>query len=160
MHHGRKKYTRILASLGICLLIGALASFATQTSVQSWYPTLAKPAITPPNEWFGPVWSFLYILMGLSAGMVWSRGFHHLWVKTALYHFGIQLLLNGSWSLVFFGLREPVWALVIISALVVVLLLTIKWFRVVSKTAAWLLVPYLLWVLFAAYLNLRIVQLN
>ncbi len=160
MHHGRKKYLRIVTSVAICLVIGILASFATQSSVESWYPDLEKPSFTPPNSWFAPVWTVLYILMGISAGIVWARGFYHIWVKTALYHFGIQLLLNGSWSLVFFGMRQPGWALLILASLAVVLLLTIKWFRVVSKTASWLLVPYLAWVLFALVLNVRIVQLN
>ena len=81
-------------------------------------------------------------------------------MKTALYHFGFQLLLNGSWSLVFFGLQEPFWAFLIIMALVVLILLTLKWFRVVSKPAGWLMLPYLAWVLFASVLNLSIVQLN
>ncbi|MBC2837845.1 TspO/MBR family protein [Robiginitalea sp. SC105] len=160
MQRSRKKYIRILISVGICLLIGLLAAFATQSSVDTWYPGLAKPTFTPPNSWFGPVWTILYILMGVAAGLVWARGFHHIWVQTALYHFGIQLLLNGTWSLVFFGLRQPAWALAVIAGLVLVLVLTIRCFRVVSKTAAWLLVPYLAWVLFATLLNLRIVQLN
>ena len=160
MRRGRKKYMYIGVSVAVCLLIGFLAGFATQSSVDSWYTTLEKPGFTPPNWLFAPVWTLLYILMGIAAGLVWSRGFYHLWVKTALYHFGFQLLLNASWSIVFFGLQKPMWALLIIAALIVLILLTIRWFRVVSSTAAWLMAPYLLWVVFASLLNLRIVQLN
>ena len=160
MRAQKRTYLRIGISVVVCLLIGALAGFATQSSVGTWYPTLAKPAFTPPDWLFGPVWTLLYLLMGIAAGLVWARGFHHIWVKTALYYFGFQLLVNGSWSLVFFGLQNPQVALVVIWALLVLIVLTIRSFRVVSKRAAWLMVPYLLWVLFASLLNLRIVQLN
>jgi tryptophan-rich sensory protein len=99
-------------------------------------------------------------MMGIAAGLVWSKGFHHLWVKTALYHFGFQLLFNASWSIVFFGLKEPFWGLVVIISLLIILVLTIRWFNIVSKTAAWLLVPYFLWVCFATALNYKIWELN
>jgi benzodiazapine receptor len=155
---------RMLVRIGItvllCLVIGGLSGFATASSVQTWYPNLIKPAFTPPNYLFGPVWTVLYILMGVAAGMVWARGTHHGWVKTALYYFGLQLLLNGSWSLVFFGLKNPTIALVVIFALILTIVLTIRSFRVVSKTAALLMIPYLLWVLFATALNFSIVRLN
>ncbi len=133
---------------------------ATASSVSSWYTTLNKPFFTPPNWLFGPVWTVLYVMMGWAAGLIWSRGFHHLWVKSALYAFGIQLLLNGTWSIVFFGLRSPVWAFVIIVLLAIMIVVTIRQFRVVNKTAAWLLAPYLAWVVFASALNLAIVLLN
>jgi len=113
-----------------------------------------------PNWIFAPVWTLLYIMMGIAAGIVWAKGFYHIWVKTALYHFGFQLLLNAAWSIVFFGFRQPFWALIIILALVIMLLLTIKWFRVVSSLAALLMVPYLLWVCFATVLNYKIWELN
>ena len=160
MNHGRKKYLRILVAISICLTIGFIAGMATQSSVATWYQTLEKPSFTPPNAWFAPVWTLLYILMGCAAGLVWARGLHHRWVKTALYFFGFQLLLNGSWSIVFFGLREPLWALIILVVLLALILITIKWFRIVSKTAAFLLIPYLAWVIFAGCLNAAIVWLN
>jgi tryptophan-rich sensory protein len=122
--------------------------------------TLNKPIFNPPNWVFAPVWSALYIMMGVSAGWVWAKGFHHKWVKTGLYHFGFQLLLNGLWSIVFFGLKQPFYGLLVIMALLVVLSLTIKWFNVVSKFAAILLIPYLLWVCFATALNYKIWELN
>ena len=114
----KRMFTRIGIAVVVCLLIGGLSGFATASSVQTWYPNLVKPAFTPPNYLFGPVWTVLYILMGVAAGMVWARGSHHSWVKTALYYFGLQLLLNGSWSLVFFGLKNPTIALVVIFALI------------------------------------------
>ncbi len=122
--------------------------------------TLNKPSFNPPNWIFAPVWSALYIMMGISAGWVWAKGFHHKYVKTGLYHFGFQLLLNGLWSIVFFGLKQPFYGLLVIMALLVVLSITIKWFNVVSKFAAILLIPYLLWVCFATALNYKIWELN
>jgi len=142
------------------LLIGFLSGFATQSSVTDWYLTLNKPSFNPPNSIFAPVWTVLYVMMGVAAGLVWSKGFHHVWVKTALYHFGFQLLFNALWSIVFFGFKNPLWGLFVIIILLVFILFTIKWFRVVHKTAAYLLIPYLIWVCFAAILNYKIWELN
>jgi tryptophan-rich sensory protein len=99
-------------------------------------------------------------MMGIAAGLVWYRGLHHVWVKTALYHFLFQLFLNLSWSVVFFGLKQPFWALMVIIALIILLVLTIRWFKIADRRAAYLLIPYLLWVLFAAALNFEIWRLN
>ena len=156
----KKSFPKIALSIGICLLVGFLSGFATQSAVVDWYGTLTKPFLNPPNWIFGPVWTVLYLLMGLSAGLVWSKGFHHKWVKTALYHFGFQLILNGLWSIVFFGFKNPLFGLLVVIALWILILLTIKWFRVVSKQAAYLLYPYLAWVSFATYLNFSIWLLN
>lgn len=144
----------------ICLLVGFLSGFATQSSVDNWYVGLNKPAINPPNWIFGPVWTLLYTLMGIAAGLVWSKGIHHIWVKTALYHFSFQLIFNALWSVVFFGFNKPFWALLVILVLLALILLNMKSFRVVSKTAAYLLVPYFLWVCFATFLNYKIWELN
>ena len=151
---------KIIISIIICLGIGLLASIATQTGVDSWYETIKKPSFTPPNAVFAPVWTILYVLMGISAGIVWSRGLHHVWVKTALYHFVFQLLANALWSLVFFNLENPLLALLIIITLFILILLTIKWFKVVNNLAAYLLIPYLLWVAFALALNFEVWRLN
>ena len=153
-------FRKISIAIVICLLIGFLGSIATQTSVDDWFTTLEKPSFDPPNWLFAPVWTLLYIMMGIAAGLVWYRGLHHAWVKTALYHFLFQLFLNLSWSVVFFGLQEPLGALFVIIALIVLILLTMKWFSVADKKAAYLMVPYLLWVLFAAILNFEIWRLN
>ena len=151
---------KIFVALAVCLFIGFMASLATQVGIADWYPTLNKPWFNPPNWIFGPVWGVLYVLMGIAAGIVWSKGFYHKWVKTALYHFLFQLLLNGAWSILFFGLKEPLWALLDIIVLFVILIFTIKWFKIVSNTAAYLLIPYAVWVLFAAILNFEIWRLN
>lgn len=156
----RKVLPKILIAVAICLGIGFFSGFATQSSIDTWYATLNKPFFNPPNWIFAPVWTILYVLMGIAAGIVWSKGFYHKWVQTALYHFIFQLLLNGLWSIVFFGFKSPGLALLVIIALIILLLLTIKWFKVVSKTAAYLLLPYLIWVLFASVLNISIWQLN
>lgn len=156
----RKTYTRIALSVTICLLVGFLSGFATQSSVDTWYVGLNKPVFNPPNWVFAPVWTVLYILMGVAAGIVWARGFYHKWVKTALYFFGFQLLYNATWSMVFFGLQKPLAAFVILLILLVLIVLTIRQFRIVSRTAANLMLPYLLWVLFAGVLNFEIVRLN
>ena len=155
-----RRITQIVIAVATCLLVGFLSGYATQSSVDTWYADLNKPGFTPPNWLFGPVWTILYVLMGISAGMIWNRGFYHKWVKTALYHFGAQLLLNGLWSIVFFGFHRPFWALVVIVALLILLLFTIKWFRVVDRRASYILYPYLLWVVFASVLNFSIWQMN
>ena len=156
----KKKLTYIAISVAICLIIGFLSGFATQSSVNDWYLSLNKPSYNPPNWIFGPVWTLLYILMGIAAGIVWAKGFYHIWVKTALYNFGFQLLFNALWSVVFFGFKNPFWALLVILFLLALILVTIKWFNVVSRTAAYLLIPYFLWVCFATLLNYRIWELN
>lgn len=155
-----KLLIRSSLAIGLCLFFGFLGAVATQTGLDGWYPNLEKPFFTPPNWLFGPIWTLLYIMMGISAGIVWSKGFYHKWVQTALYHFGFQLLLNGFWSLLFFGLHEPFWALLDIIALFVIILVTIRWFKIIDKTAAYLLVPYAAWVLYAAVLNFEIWRLN
>ena len=156
----KKSIYYILISVAICLLVGFLSGFATQSSVNDWYLTLNKPFFNPPNWVFAPVWSALYILMGIAAGMVWAKGYYHIWVKTALYHFVFQLLLNALWSIVFFGLKSPLGALFIIIALNILLVFTFKWFRVVKAAAAYLLLPYMAWVAFASLLNAAIWFLN
>ena len=155
-----QKALRILIPVTICLIVGFLGAIATQSSVNVWYPNLEKPFFTPPNRLFGPVWTLLYILMGVAAGMVWNKGFYHKWVKTALYHFGFQLILNASWSIIFFGLQLILPALLIISALLILLLFTFKWFKVVNPNAAYLFIPYIIWVAYATALNFEIWRLN
>jgi translocator protein len=156
----KEKLTYIVITVSTCLVIGFLTSFATQSSVNDWFVSLNKPSFNPPNWIFAPVWTILYVMMGIAAGLVWAKGFHHLWVKTALYHFGFQLLLNASWSIVFFGLKKPFWGLLVIISLLILLVLTIKWFKVVNKTAALLLIPYFLWICFSTILNYKIWEMN
>lgn len=148
-----KDLPKLIFSIGICLGAGILGSFFTVSAIPTWYATLNKPSFSPPNWVFGPVWTALYILMGISLYLVWSK-------RKAPAIFWIQLILNTSWSIIFFGMRNPVWALVNIVALWVVIILTIKAFNKINNLSAKLLYPYLGWVTFATILNLAIVLLN
>ena len=156
----RKLLLSIMVGIFICLGVGFLAGQATQMSVKTWYTTLDKPFFTPPDWLFAPVWSLLYLLMGVALGRVWYFGIHHRWGKTAVYHFVFQLLVNGLWSLVFFGLKNPIAAMVVILVLLVLIVRTIQQFKTVDLLASRLLYPYLVWVCFATFLNGGIVLLN
>lgn len=156
----KSRFAYIGTSIAICLLVGTLSTLALEGSLEDWYPDLEKPAFTLPDQVFAPVWIMFYLLMGISAGLVWARGYYHIWVKTALYHFVFQLLLSVLWTLVFFGLKKPFWGLLVILALLTLIFLTIKWFRIISRPAAFLLWPYALWVAYVAVLNYAIWTLN
>lgn len=147
-------------SITICLLIGFLTTAATETPGNEWYANLEKPFFHPPTSLIAPIWIILYVMIGIAAGIVWNRGFYHKWVKIALYHFAFQLILNGFWPILFFGLHQQLLALFEIILLLIVVLYTIKYFKVVSNTAAYLLYPYAIWILYAAVLNFEIWRLN
>jgi benzodiazapine receptor len=144
----------------VCQLAGAIGSLATQASLSTWYEALAKPSFNPPSWVFAPVWTTLYTLMGIAAYLVWRRGWHRQDVKRALGVFAVQLVLNAAWSLVFFGLQAPLGGLVVIVLLLAAIVLTMRAFFPLSRTAGWLLVPYVLWVAFATVLNGSIWLLN
>ena len=145
---------RLIISILLCQLAGFVGSIFTRASVSTWYVTLNKPSFTPPNWIFSPVWISLYFLMGISAFLVWNQGLDKKEVKAALIFFGIQLILNIFWSAAFFGLRSPFAGLIVIAALWIFILMTILYFFRVSLTAGVLLLPYIVWVSFAAVLNL------
>lgn len=149
-------FVGILLSLGV----GLLSSGLTQAAIPTWYAGLEKPFFSPPNWIFAPVWTLLYIAMGIGVGRVWFFGRKHPWGKTALYHFAAQLLFNGLWSFVFFGLKSPILGLLTILILWVLIQRTIFRFRLVDQKAAYLLYPYLAWVSFAGILNGAILYLN
>ncbi|MDD3421595.1 MAG: tryptophan-rich sensory protein [Methanocellales archaeon] len=155
-----KNISQLVYSIVICQLAGIIGSFFTFPSIQTWYAALEKPSFNPPNWLFSPVWITLFILMGVSLYLVWSSGAKTRYVKIALTLFGIQLILNILWSIIFFGLKSPFYAFIEIAILWVAILLTIFKFFKISKTAAYLLIPYLLWVSFAAVLNFSIWVLN
>lgn len=141
--------------------LGYIAGQVTQTSVSSWYPTLNKPAFTPPNELFPIAWGLLYILMGVAAGLVWSRmDMQREEVRKGLKFFAVQLALNMLWSYLFFGLKNPLLALVEIVLLWLMIYETWAVFQKVNKIAGWLFIPYLLWVTYALVLNASIWWLN
>jgi len=156
------KFTDILklvVSVILCQIAGFLGSLFTTPAIPTWYATLKKPFFNPPNWIFSPVWISLFILMGISLFLVWRRQGHPRF-KTALTFFFVQLILNIFWSVAFFGLRSPLLGLIDIVFLWIAILLTIQNFLKVSKFAGVLLIPYLLWVSFAALLNFSLWLLN
>lgn len=156
---------KLIIAIVVSELAGIVGSAFTAPSVSGWYTTLVKPALNPPAWVFGPVWTTLFALMGIAAFLVWSSYAKATEdkkkrIKVALALFGIQLILNTLWSVIFFGLHSPGGALVEIVFLWLAILATIIVFVKISRTAAWLLVPYVLWVSFAGYLNYAIWALN
>ncbi len=151
---------RLFASIIICQLAGIIGSVFTASSLESWYLLLEKPAFNPPSWIFFPVWTILYTLMGVSLYLVWEKGLQHRDVKTGVLLFGLQLGLNTLWSLLFFGLKSPYYAFLEIIVLWLAILLTMVQFWKISKVSSLLLIPYLLWVSFAALLNYQIWVLN
>ncbi|MBN2406180.1 MAG: tryptophan-rich sensory protein [Elusimicrobia bacterium] len=149
---------RLFFSLMICQLAGLAGSLFTAGSVNSWYPTLNKPFFNPPNWVFAPVWTFLFLLMGISLYLVLGAGGENR--GKALSVFAIQLVLNVGWSAAFFGLKSPLAAFIVIIFLWAVILLTIREFRKIRTEASALLVPYLIWVSFAVFLNAGFLLLN
>lgn len=139
---------------------GLLGSFFTAPSIPTWYATLVRPELAPPNWVFAPVWTTLFFLMGIAAFLVWRAGWWRKDVRVALYVFLAQLVANTAWSIFFFGFQNPGLALVEIAVLWLLILATILFFARVSSIAAFLLIPYLLWVSFASYLNYMIWTLN
>ena len=140
----------------LCQLAGIIGSFFTRPAIAGWYAALRKPSFTPPGWVFAPVWTLLYLLMGVAAYLVWRKGWGKNQVRQALILFGVQLMLNALWSYVFFGLRSPLAGFIDISVLAMVLIFTIQSFFKVSKPAGALLIPYFLWIAFASGLNLTI----
>jgi len=155
-----KDFYKLVISIGFCLFVGFAGSLTTTPSIETWYATLQKPFFNPPNWIFGPVWTLLYILMGIAAFLVWRKGTKNKIVKLAFKLFLLQLTLNFLWSLIFFGFHLPRAAFGEIMLLCIAIFLTIKVFSRISKYSGWLMIPYLLWVSFATILNLAIVILN
>lgn len=152
---------KLIIAIIIPLLVGAISGFFTSESVNGWFTYLVKPSFNPPNWIFAPVWTTLYILMGIAHYLVWNNPDKESQVKrTAIIFYFIQLSLNFLWSLLFFNLHQPGWAFIDILLMFGMILLTIIWFRKISAVAAWLMVPYLCWVGFAAILNYSIWTLN
>jgi benzodiazapine receptor len=148
----------LIVSMAVALAVGAVGGLATASSVTDWYTTLHKPWFNPPNALFAPVWTLLYILMGVAAWLVWRRRRPGGGQALALY--GLQLLLNLAWPLVFFGLHSPRLGLVDIAFLLVALLATIVAFYRIDRVAAVLLLPLAAWTAFAAALNAAIWRMN
>jgi tryptophan-rich sensory protein len=165
-----KKIVTALAFILLCLFAGLIGSAATFLSITTWYANINKPSFSPPNWIFGPVWTTLYVLMGIAAYLVYEKGtqiekenskkIKKTEIAAALNIFAFQLALNVLWSLVFFGFHSPLGALVVIMLLWLLIFVSILRFYPINKYAAYLMIPYMLWVSFASILNLFIFLLN
>jgi benzodiazapine receptor len=154
------QYTKILVMVATCLAVGYLSSFAT-SSGDDWFATIKTPSFYPGSSVFAPVWTVLYIMMGIAAGLVWARkDAQPDEVKTALTYFWIQLALNALWSVLFFAFHNPFLALIEIVVLWLMIYETLVKFRRIYPVAGYLLIPYLLWVTFATILNGSIWWIN
>ncbi|NTW51255.1 MAG: tryptophan-rich sensory protein [Chlorobiaceae bacterium] len=157
------KNNRILSTalcIGICMLFAYAGSLFTPVAGSWYYTTLVKPPWNPPDWLFPPVWTLLFVLMGVALSLVLEAGIDKKEVKQAILLFGLQLFLNLGWSASFFGMRSPLAGFVEILILWLFIVMTIVTFSKVSKPAAFCLVPYLLWVSFASFLNFVILRLN
>ena len=150
----------LVCSVIICEVAGAIGAIFVMPNISGWYSTLVKSSLNPPAFVFGPVWTLLYFLMGIAVFIIWNKGKERKDVRHAVKVFSFQLLLNILWSILFFGLQNPLLALVDIVLLWLAIVWTIIAFYKISKGAAWILAPYLLWVSFALYLNLTVCRLN
>jgi len=157
MKQNRKRSIGALVILLVISFIPAL--LGSMFRPDAWYESLIKPALNPPGWIFGPVWTFLYITMGIAAWLVWLRR-HNVRIQFALALFYIQLFFNGLWTFLFFGLRRPELAFVDILILWLAIACTLMAFWQKSRTAGLFLIPYLSWVSFAVYLNFELWQLN
>jgi tryptophan-rich sensory protein len=155
-----RKILLLCCAIGICLLAGYIGSYLTIPSLPTWYAGLVKPDLNPPSWVFAPVWTLLYILMGLSLYLMLLHGLNNRDVQFGVVLFLVQLLLNVAWSFAFFSVHSIFLALMTIIALWAILLCTIIQAFRISAGAGALLLPYLLWVSFALYLNYAIMQLN
>ena len=151
---------KFIIAILLCESIGISSGLLASANNSVWFDTLTKPTWNPPAYLFGPVWTTLYLLMGISLAIIWDNKEAEQNKRNAYFLFAIQLFLNFWWSIIFFHFHSPAVALINIVLMVVAIILTIFSFSVFSKTAAWLLVPYISWVSFAAILNYSIWNLN
>ena len=151
---------KLAAAIVLCLAAGAIGSIFTTPAINSWYAQLIKPQFNPPNWIFGPVWTTLFILMGVALYLIWQKGLTKKENKLAFWIFVVHLFFNTLWSILFFGLKNPGLAFLEIIFLWLMIIYLIFLFCNIDKRAAYLLFPYFLWVSFAALLNYNIWQLN
>jgi len=155
-----KNIYKLVISVVGCELVGLIGTPFTINSIADWYVYLEKPFFAPPNWLFAPAWTLLYFLMGVAVYLIWRQGWERPAVKAAIKVFLGQLFLNFLWSPMFFGLRSPELGLINIIVMWIMIVLTMRKFYPLSKTAFYLLAPYLAWVSFATLLNASIVVLN
>jgi tryptophan-rich sensory protein len=151
---------KLLLSILACEGAGIIGSLFTFPAIATWYATLTKPSFSPPNWIFGPVWTALYVLMGIAMYVIWEKGTKKQGVRLALTLFIIHLVVNAVWSIVFFGLHSLLGGMVIIIILWGFIAVLIREFFRIRRTAAYLLIPYFAWVSFAGFLNFSLLLLN
>lgn len=151
---------KFIIAVFICEAVGIVSGLLTQNEMTTWFSSLNKPSWNPPAYLFGPVWTTLYLLMGISLWLVWKSNAPETQKLRAELTFALQLFLNFMWSILFFNIHSPALAFVDIVLMIVAILMTIGRFARISRLAAWLLVPYLMWVCFATVLNYRIWAMN
>lgn len=156
----KSNLAKLIIAIVLCQMAGIIGSLFTFQAIPTWYADLAKPSFSPPNWIFGPVWTTLYTLMGISLYLVWNSKTKQNIKKEALSVFYAQLILNSLWSIIFFGLKNLELAFVEILLMWVLIAASIVKFNKINKTASYLLIPYLLWVSFATLLNFAIAWLN
>jgi translocator protein len=149
-----------IVSIAVCQLAGLIGSVFTAPNIKTWYAGLNKPFFTPPNWVFAPVWTTLFIMMGISLFLIWRKGLREKNIREAFIMFMVQLILNAGWSIVFFGTHSILGGFLVISALCIAILFTAALFYAVSRAASILLLPYLLWVSFASVLNFALLIKN
>lgn len=155
-----KPIFKLFIAIFIPLSVGGLSGYLTSSAINSWYATLNKPSFNPPNYLFGPVWTTLYIMMGIAFFLVWNSKLVSENKNKAYLFYWVQLFLNFMWSIVFFYYQNPAVALVVIVLMLITIAGTIFHFKRFSIVAAWLLVPYICWVSFATALNFELWRMN
>jgi len=153
-------WLKLIVSIIICELAGIIGSLATMPNIPTWYASINKHVFNPPNWIFGPVWTTLFALMGISLYLVWEKGFKNKNIKLGIYAFSAQFALNIVWSFLFFGLHNTLAAFTEIIFLWIAIFATIFLFYKIDKKAAYVLIPYICWVTFAAFLNYNVWILN
>ena len=154
------KLTKFLISIALPQLAGLIGSFSTWPQINGWYANIEKSALTPPGFVFAPVWTLLYLSMGVAFYLIWTTPIGKAKFRFAALIFFLQLALNSFWSVAFFGLESPLTALVVIASLWLLILVNLIVFYRLHKWAGLILIPYLLWVSFASYLNFMVWWLN
>ena len=155
-----KKFISPIIFILISQAAGIVGSVFTTSKIPTWYAGLNKPFFNPPGWIFGPVWITLYTMMGVASYFVWQKRGENPLANTALIIFFVHLIFNALWSILFFGLQNPMWAFLEIIILLVMIIVLVILFYKIDKRAAYLLIPYLLWVSFASVLNFSIWRLN
>lgn len=160
MKFNKQKFLRFLGSMSICFGAAFIGGLFTASSIADWYQYLAKPSFSPPSWVFGPVWTLLYLLMGISLYLIWEKGLKNRKVKDVFILFIVHIFFNVLWSVLFFGLRTPFLAFADIIVMWITLAAVIVLSSRLNKYSPLLLIPYLFWISFALLLNFSIWKLN